>query len=411
MKLARFLLGHRALCTGALITSVLASGCSDESVVEERTITIGLLLPFTGSASGTAANLERAVIYAADRVNEGGGIDGWPLRIVARDTHSNIARSKQSAMELLAEDARVIIGPESPEIAAEIAPLFAQNGALFLSPLVGAAGEPQTTCDVPWYRLAPSAKSMGEAIAKRLAAAGVEHAAVLSGSGAYNRALSDAVIRRFTSLGGTVNVSLSLDANDSSYADEFETEFETDPEAVVLATDPRAAALAVTELASLSRVAPRWFLSPLLKTDLLVQNVAPDALEDAVGVAPKIYDRTSDFPDAFAARWAGDAPLEGAYFYYDAIGLIAFALQGASTAGAGTITPEALQLAMLRAAAPPGEAVGWDELENSLARLRDGDDLYYSGLTGPLLMESCGARKLGVTSEWTVQSGAIVDRE
>ena len=79
---------------GALITTFLASGCSDESPVKDGTITIGLLLPFTGSASGTAANLERAVIYAAGRVNDGGGIDGRSLRIVARDTHSSIARSR-----------------------------------------------------------------------------------------------------------------------------------------------------------------------------------------------------------------------------------------------------------------------------------------------------------------------------
>jgi neutral amino acid transport system substrate-binding protein len=411
MKLSRFLLGRRALRTSALFTSLLGCGCSDESVSAERGITIGLLLPFTGSASGTAANLERAVIYAAGRVNDGGGIDGKPLRIVARDTHSDVARSKQAALELLAEDARIVLGPESPEIAAEVAPILAANAALLLSPFVGAASEPDTACDVPWYRFAPSAKSMGEAIAKRLAAAGLEDAIVLSGSGAYNQALSDAVIRRFRSLGGTVDVSLSLDANDSSYADEFETELDANPTAVVLASDPRAAALAVTELESLSSVAPRWFLSPLLKTELLVQNVTPDALENAVGIAPKIYDRTSDFPNAFAARWGGDAPLEGAYFYYDAIGLVAFALQGASTAGAGTVTSDALRAAMLQAAAPPGQAVGWDELESSLPALRDGRDLYYSGLTGPLIMDACGGRKLGVTSEWTVQGGAIVDRE
>ena len=49
--------------------------------------------------------------------------------------------------------------------------------------------------------------------------------------------------------------------------------------------------------------------------------MAPDALEGARGVAPKIYDTGADFPDAFASRWQGDQPLEGAYFYYDAVAL------------------------------------------------------------------------------------------
>ena len=52
----------------------------------------------------------------------------------------------------------------------------------------------------------------------------------------------------------------------------------------------------------------------------------------ALGVAPKIYEAGQDFPQAFSDRWQGDQPLEGAYFYYDAMALLAVA-QGKADRG------------------------------------------------------------------------------
>jgi hypothetical protein len=154
----------------------------------------------------------------------------------------------------------------------------------------------------------------------------------------------------------------------------------------------------------------------------LVQNVAPQALEGAVGVAPKIYERGNDFPEAFSARWLGDQPLEGAYFYFDAVMLLAVSLAKANYQADGDeVAPAMLSAAMLDAAAPPGEVMSWDELEVGLQRLAEGEDLYYTGLTGPLGLatfqgtsgtkRTCGKRAIGVTSNWTVVDGAIVDAE
>jgi len=53
---------------------------------------------------------------------------------------------------------------------------------------------------------------------------------------------------------------------------------------------------------------------------------------------------------------------------------------------------------------------GWDEIESGLARLRAGADIYYSVLTGPMLLDKCGSRLTGVTSTWQVQSSQIGDR-
>ena len=276
-----------ALALAATLPLGLSSACGDAASSPGDAVTVGLLLPFTGPTSATTRNFERAALYAAERVNAGGGIHGRRLRIVSRDTHDDVERSRQSADELIAAGAVVVIGPESADIAQAIAPVLADHRVAFLSPLIGAADEVSLDCTRPWFRLAPSARSMGEALAKLAWAGTVRSAAVLHSADAYDVALSDAVGARFAALGGQITMKLELDPNAQSYAAVARQAIEAGVETIFLAAAPRTGALAVNELEALSPRPLRWFLSPLLKTELLVANVAPDALEGALGVAPE----------------------------------------------------------------------------------------------------------------------------
>lgn len=403
------------------LLALCACACTADEEPDDEGIAIGLLLPFTGSASATASNLERAALFAVDRINQAGGVNGVRLRVISRDTHSSVRRGVQAAGELVDEGVAAIIGPESADIAEALVPVLAERNVLFLSPLVGAAaefgGEDGRGCSKPWFRLAPSAGTLGEALAKQ-ARGVVSRVAIFHSTSPYDRALGAAAAERFVALGGEVVLELELNPNEQSYAADISRGIQANATDVILAASPRAAAIVVNEFDVLSPKKPHWYLSPLLKTELLVQNVAPQALESALGVAPKIYERGQEFPEAFSARWLGDQPLEGAYFYYDAVVLLAVAL-AKSTYDDGVTEPLELNAAMLDAAGPPGEVMSWDELEVGLARLSDGEDLYYTGLTGPLGLKTftdkglktCGSRQIGITSTWTVSDGAIVDSD
>ena len=132
-----------------------------------RSVTIGLLLPFTGTSSATTSNFERAALYAAGRVNDGGGIHGQHLRILSVDTHSDPARAIQSAHKLIDAGALVVIGPEDADIAPTLAQLFTSHKMAMISPVLGAGVEANSDCIHPWFRLAPSANSIGQALAKQ----------------------------------------------------------------------------------------------------------------------------------------------------------------------------------------------------------------------------------------------------
>jgi len=383
--------------------------CTTADVQDDsNSVAIGLLLPFTGVNAGTSANFERAAIYATGRVNAAGGIRGKRLRLVEADSHSSVSRSLESSKRFEDEGVVVVIGAENSDIAAVIEPTLLENGVAFLSPLVGSADDSLVNCADLWFRLAPSARTLGEALAKQLSADLAASVVILSETDAYSRAFGDAVSSRFASLNGQVVLRLELDSTAQSYDRVIDQLLATGVSNVVLATSPRTAALVVNEFDAVTRTRLNWYLSPLLKTDLLVQNVSPAALNGARGVAPKIYETTDTFRLAFQRRWAGDQPLEGAYFYYDAIALVALALQVALPADAGAIAPDVFKQSVLGSAETTGEVVTWDTIESGLKSSSEGKRVYYSGLTGPMVLNQCGARKIGTYSTFTVEGGKIV---
>ena len=368
------------------------------------------MLPFTGSASATADNLERATLYAADRINDGGGVNGVKVHVISRDTHSDLDRGVASANDLADAGAVAVIGPESAgKIAAALVPVLAEKKVAFLSPFVGAGDEPARQCTTPWFRLAPSAKALGEALAKQANDQHVARVGVLYSSSPYDRALGGAAADRFVTLGGEVALQIELNPDAQSYSTAVSQAIAAGVTDVILAASPRAGAILVNEFDALSSKEPHWFLSPLLKTDLLVQNVAPRApRRAALGVAPKNLRNWLGIPRRLLGSLDGGRAARWRVLLLRCHGTACGRARQVDVPQRHRARPESHAM-LLDAAGPPGEVVRWNEIEVALSRLRRGEDLYYTGLTGPLTLETCGARSTGITSNWTVQKGAIVD--
>ena len=391
----------------AAAISLVACAAGASMKVDPDAVKVGLLLPYTGASSATSINFEHAVLFARDQINAGGGVKGHLVEVVEADTHSDPARALQSLDALIAAGVVVVIGPESAEIAAEIKPMLDENDIVFLSPLVGAADDDLVDCTTPWYRLAPSARALGEALAKQARADLIATAALFHAEGAYDQALGAAFRNRFEALGGTIKIVEVLQSDAQSYAGSISAAELALVDAQVLSTTPRAAALLVNELRFLDQSKTRWYLSPLLKTELLLENVPPQALEGATGVTPKIFDTSADFPTAFARRWSGDQPLDGAYFYYDAMAPRWPSAFSGRRSATGRCSAPQLRAAIAASTGNSGESGTWNQIAVSLQRLRAGVSMNYSGLTGPILLTDCGDRRTGESSRWWVHAGRI----
>ena len=273
----------------------------------------------------------------------------------------------------------------------------------------------ETTTNRPGARprsLAPSARALGENLANDLASdlargdqAGV---AILYGPGQYDNAFRRGVRDKFESelVGGKVLMEGLLDGGSSSQSRAIEQALAAGPDAIVLSLSAQGASSVFTE-ATLRDSSLGWKFSPLLKTPLFTQNISVELAEGATGIAPKIFDTTDDFPNAFAERWRGDQPLEGAYFYYDAISLLSIAF--GLLEDVKDFSYAELGEAIVQASSSRGVSVGWDELDRGLEKLKEGVAVNYSGLTGPILLQPCGERRTGATQPWAVRSGEIVE--
>jgi ABC-type branched-subunit amino acid transport system substrate-binding protein len=395
-----------ARLTAVLATALSAAACSTSSAPPTDEVKVGLLLPFTGADSATSGNFEHAVLFAKDRVNAVGGVGGRPLRVISADTHSDVTRARESAQTLVDAGVSVVIGPESADVAEFIKPLLDTAGVVFLSPFVGAANDQTVDCTAPWFRLAPSARALGEALSKRAIADGIKKVGLFHSDGAYDEAMAVAFQNRFTSLGGAAVFDVVMPHDAQSYSDLIRSSDLKDVQALLLTALPRSAALLVNELRFVATPQLSWYLSPLLKTDLFLENVAPGALEGAVGVTPEIFDNGTQFPAAFSTRWAGDQPLDGAYFYFDAMTLLSFALEKA-LATDPALSATSLRQAILSVVGPNGQSARWTEVADALPRVGNGEMVYYTGLTGPLLFLPCGDRLAGASVPWQVEMGHI----
>lgn len=394
----------------ASLLGVWLASCAPNDETPMDGIRVGLLLPFTGDAAATSSNFERAAIMAADNVNRSGGLHGKPLRLISKDTHGDIERAIESKDELIDEGVVAILGTESADISQSILPSLVEHGVAFISPLVGSAAVSSSNCASPWFRLAPSAKVLGEALAKLMSAKQASRVAILSASDAFNAALAEAAAARFATLHGTVAVRQVVSADNQAFGSVLNTIAQANVDSVLVALPPVTAALAINESQVIAGFRPSWYLSPLLKTELFLQNVDPGVIQGAQGIAPAVDDAQSpEYRTAYASRWLGDLPLEGAYYYYDAVSLLALGLEGTPPNEAGQFDFRELNISIRGVSSPPGRQTNWNTLSAGLNGIAGGDTFYYVGLTGTLGMTSCGEREMGMSSQWTISGGKIVE--
>jgi hypothetical protein len=158
-----------------------------------------------------------------------------------------------------------------------------------------------------------------------------------------------------------------------------------------------------------SKPLPQWYLTPRLKTELLLQNASPGALQGALGVAPEVFADTRNEFEASFERRSGDIPFDSTFYMYDATSVTLIAMDRA--VAAGNALPEGIAPAIVDVTSFGGARIGWDGFDQARAANATGGKLQYVGLTGPVILTADGSRRLGTSSLWAVEDGAIIDVE
>ncbi|NMB76668.1 MAG: ABC transporter substrate-binding protein [Myxococcales bacterium] len=382
------------------------AGCVLPPETSETGLPVGALLPFTGDIAAAGTNIERAARLALEEVNGAGRVGGERLRLISRDTHSDTRRGLEAARDLLNEPGlRVILGPEDEDLASNLIGLISARQVLQISGGVTSPTFRNVQDGGFFFRTCPSASLYGRALADRMRQDGVTSAAVLYVNSEYGSGFAAVLSSELALRSIEVSALVSFDPQQANYSKVLQTLLTAHPEGLVLVAYPGTGAAIVQEWA-VRGGRGRWYLTPALKSEGFVVNVPPGALDGAVGVAPALATDAASFAAKFGERWAGDYPLDAAYFYYDAAALSALALARVARGGQ---TPDNATLpgALQEVSSPPGEPVAWSDLARGLEMIQRGVDIDYQGVTGSMDFDEQGDVLAQEARFWTIEDDRI----
>jgi neutral amino acid transport system substrate-binding protein len=389
---------------------IMLSGCASPGEhYPADAIPVGALLPFTGALAATGTNLEHALYQVTEQVNQAGGISGRQVRLVATDTFSDTQRGLDAARQLIANEHVVaLIGPEEGDLASALLPLLPTDKVALISGGINLPELSPTQSGGYFFRTTPSNRALGLGLAHKMFDDGVRKAVVFHASDGYGTSFGQIVADQFTSLGGTVTAIIGLGSGQSSFGTEIRTATAGSPDAVVLVTYSNVGAALAQEWTASAGPA-HWYLSPSLKTDVFVENAGPGVLDNSAGVAAAVASDSDLFVARFQQRWSGDTPLIEAFFYYDAMALVALALQAAVAHGLPPDGDGVRTEIRGVSTSPMAETVAWFELGNGLSRLRTGASIDYRGASGGVDLDVNGEVGSGLLRLWSVVQDRIVD--
>ncbi len=405
-----------SICAASLVTTVLVvccafqTSCIEETTIDaENNVLVGLLLPFTGGDAALGAAYERAALMIKDTVNEAGGIGGKPIVFVSRDTFSDQDRAKKSIEEILSYPVAAVLGPESPEISRELIAASMKKKITVISPVVSGASTIEIPKGFNWFRLAPSTAILGRAFANYLHNEGFVSFAAVYSTEDYHFDFAQAFAKRISELGGNVTEQIVLTAGATSFRSEIDKLEQSGTPNVLLSASTADAARFMNNLLILEKSSEqKWFLSPPLETSVLLNNTDKGAFDGAIGIGIKVHDESQDFKSSFQSRWK-DMPIDGAYYYYDAMCLLALALEKTVIQNNGKIEFENLQQMLRQTARPLGMQVQWNRIEQGLSAIRKGDTIHYSGLTGSIIFDDFGQQIISPMKVWQITSENFVN--
>jgi neutral amino acid transport system substrate-binding protein len=257
---------------------------------------------------------------------------------------------------------------------------------------------------------------------------GAKTANVLVGSGDYNSSLASDFGAQFGQLGGRTLPSVTTDANATSYVGAISQVFSYKADRTLLLASPTAASTMITEWVIGGRRG-YWYLSPMLKADVLLLNIPFGALDDYFGLSPSMSlasecsgidsdaqgyvgcsrANAAAYGEHFASRWDHDRPFLASQFYYDAVVLLAMGLQYGLAVDGELPNTLKLQKYIRRMGSGAERQVSWQNLTSVMSQLADGSPIGLAGAAAEYTFDEYGTAKHVVFDTWTADGQSFQD--
>lgn len=211
---------HVSSVIGIIISIVLASsfvfsaGCAKK---EEKEIKVGAILCITGSGAVYGEDTQRGIQLAVNEINNSGGINGKPIKLIIEDDQTNPTQSASATTKLINQDkVQVIIGAVTSSSMLADAPIAERSKVVMLSP--GASNPNITNAGDFIFRNWISDSLEGKAMADYLSRTeNIKKVAILYINNDYGVGLKDVFSKQFTANDGEIVSSETYNQDETDF--------------------------------------------------------------------------------------------------------------------------------------------------------------------------------------------------
>lgn len=349
----------------------------------DGTLTIGYVLPQSGPIAYLGPPEIAGLQLAVDDVNAAGGVLGGDLALLPGDEAGDPDLAGQAVDRHIADGADVIVGAGSSAISLAIIDRITGAGLLECSGSNTSATFTDYDDQGRYFRTVPSNVLQGPVLAERVVADGNTTVGVLSRADDYGRSLSDSTKQALQTAGAEVVAEAEYDPAGATFDAEVRQIVDAQPDAVIV--------IAFEEGARILRGLLEAGYTPdqLYGTDGMPLPDLPGLIDDE---DPAILDgftatgTSSSFSDAFVGRLEQANPdLETTLFAphtYDCGVVFALAAIAADSDDPAAIAEQVVGVTR--------DGTECDAVADCIALLEEGEDIDYTGASGPLDFSDIG---------------------
>lgn len=133
------------------------------SQTKKEPIKIGLMVTLTGIYLDLGREIRDGALLAMEMINEKGGVNGKPLKLIIKDNKYNIELAEKNYEELYKENVVAVIGPATSTMAKNLLPIINEKKLLSISPT--ATSTELAGLDDYMIRIRPTNKDEAEVLA------------------------------------------------------------------------------------------------------------------------------------------------------------------------------------------------------------------------------------------------------
>ncbi|WP_084956508.1 ABC transporter substrate-binding protein [Thermoactinospora rubra] len=349
----------------------------------DGTLTIGTLLPQTGSLAFLGPPEFAGVDLAVKEINEAGGVLGKPVGKIhtdSGDTTTNIA--SQSVDKLLAQKADVIVGAASSSVSESVLDKITGAGVVHFSPANTSDKFSTIKDNGLYFRTSPPDVLQGRVLGDLVLADGNEQVAIMAMQDSYGTGLADQVQKTVEAGGGQVVARVDYDPKAADFSADVAKVKAANPQAVVqIGFEETAKVIQELVKQGLTADKVKWYHVDGNLSNTNYAKMPKGTLKGVKGTLPGAAS-----PEAFQKKLLEINPDLKDFSYapesYDAANLVALAAEAAKSDAGTDIAAKLIEVSK------DGEKC--TDFKSCVELLKAGKDINYEGVSGPVEFNEVG---------------------